>query len=358
MKKLLNLCFAMLIASTMSANVIMPQAYLSELYFDSTGNWVIELGFHTWDLEMLDSIQIESSAGLATVSFYNLVSCGNTSLFDSIAVITTANMDISLLINMNGDSITLHSYCDGTPFPNSVGFSFNLDNSLIPVLLPGQSIAYVVFDGFQSFALDQSPTIGICNDTTGTIGILKGKVFIDGNLANGGYVRWYGTWENQLETTIDPDGIYTDRALSRRYESPYIDYSITPFYLPYPSENANTEGPFVYVITPGETTEKDLYFTLENIEENIIREPDNSIFSYPNPFSSEISFYVDMPSHSSDIASLEIYNLQGQKVADFIIQNKVEKIIWKPESNLPGGTYVYQLSNEDEIIQTGKIVKR
>lgn len=359
MKKLLNLCFAILIASSMSANVIMPQAYLSEIYFDSTGNWVIELGFHTWDLEMLDSIQIESSAGIATVSFYDLVSCGNTSMFDSIAIITTANMNIPLFINMNGDSITLHSFTDGIPTPYSVGFSFNQPNSIIPILLYGQSIAYVVFDGFQSYALDQSPTIGTCNDTTGTIGILKGKVYIDGNPANGGYVRWYGTWENQLETTIDPDGNYMDKAPARRYESAYIDYSFyDPFYFPYPSENANTGGPFVYVIAPGESTEKDLHFTLENIEENITREPDISIFSYPNPFSATISFYVDFPSFDSKGTALEIYNLQGQRVAEFIIQNKTEKITWAPESSLPGGTYIYQLMNDGEILQTGKIVRQ
>ncbi|MEA3444183.1 MAG: T9SS type A sorting domain-containing protein, partial [Bacteroidota bacterium] len=353
----INLFLAIMIASTLSANIVEPKAHLSELYFDSTGNWVIELGINIWDLEVLDSIFIESSAGIATLTSYSLLPGGSYPNFDSIAVITNQNLSSPLFIDKNGDVVRIHSFSFGDPYASIVQISFNSPNAIIPELNEGQSIAYISYGNYSTLCLDNTPTIGTPNDLNGTLGTLKGRVFVNGDPACAGNLKWYSEFMGvTLMATVDEDGYFQDTVQARRYECPETVFCTNPS----PNVNwaHNTNGPFVYIINPEEITSRDFYFTTSDIEESEFQKQNISVFSFPNPFSSEISFYIDIPSTEIKNASLEIHTLQGKKIIGFPIQNKSEKITWQPESDIPNGIYLYQLSVEGKICQSGKILKQ
>jgi flagellar hook assembly protein FlgD len=69
-------------------------------------------------------------------------------------------------------------------------------------------------------------------------------------------------------------------------------------------------------------------FQYTEIQENLIQNSERiSISNYPNPFNptTTISFNV---AQSSDFATIEIYNLKGQKVRQFSIFNSQYSITW------------------------------
>jgi hypothetical protein len=363
MKKLLSLCFAMIIASSLSANLVYPGVFLSELYFDSTGNWVIELGFHNYTLEVLDSLQIESSSGSSTVVNYSLLSgVGSYPGFDSIAVITNANLSSPLLVDFSGDYVTIYSYLYGVSYEYSFNISFNIPNSSFPNFGEGFSIAYLyLYESgnyvYRGLCLDNSPTIGLPNDTIGALGTLKGRIFIDGDPVPAGTLKWYIFDDGTLYADVDENGYYTDQALARNYTCYMRQYFSNA--VPTVGFSDEINGPFHYNIKPDQITEKDIHYnysqSVDDFEGPAI---DPSVFSFPNPFSTEISFYVDIPQSDSKNTTLEIYNPRGQKVVEFNLENNAEEISWRPDSEIAAGTYIYHLVLEGEILQSEKIIKQ
>ncbi len=104
-------------------------------------------------------------------------------------------------------------------------------------------------------------------------------------------------------------------------------------------------------------------YTGVNIDDNEI--PDNRIVlsNYPNPFnpSTTISFSV---TQTSPFVTLEIYNLKGQKVKSFLINqftnSPVYQIIWDgtDENNQPvsSGIYFYQLKAGNDFSETKRML--
>ena len=100
MKRILTFFFAISIATLSSANIVIPGPFTAELYFDSTSNWVIELGFYGWETEFLDSMQVKCNSGIATIMNSSLFSGeGTYPGYDSLAIITNANLDSALSLN-------------------------------------------------------------------------------------------------------------------------------------------------------------------------------------------------------------------------------------------------------------------
>ena len=97
-----------------------------------------------------------------------------------------------------------------------------------------------------------------------------------------------------------------------------------------------------------------LVWNVSSIQNNVIT-PDTIILTnYPNPFnpSTTINFGV---TQSSAFATLEIYNIKGQRVKTFsnhqITQSPNHQIVWdgRDENNIPvaSGTYIYQFRTKD-----------
>ncbi|MCK4340056.1 MAG: T9SS type A sorting domain-containing protein, partial [Candidatus Cloacimonetes bacterium] len=99
-------------------------------------------------------------------------------------------------------------------------------------------------------------------------------------------------------------------------------------------------------------------------EEQKVPSPEILIYNYPNPFSGSttISFFNTKTTKGTKI---KIYNVKGQLVKEFKIQNsklEINKFEWdgKDESGkeLPNGIYLYQLNYADQVITKKLILLR
>lgn len=78
---------------------------------------------------------------------------------------------------------------------------------------------------------------------------------------------------------------------------------------------------------------------------------ENSIKAYPNPFTNQLTIEANEPIHE-----VEIYNLLGQKVKNFIVNNPTENLINIDLSELAHGNYFAKVYSEEKI-KTIKILK-
>ena len=363
MKKNLLLIVFSLTTIFASANVVEPQAHLSELYFDSTGNWIIELGFSNYELEIIDSIFLYCSGGTAKIISYNLIPATNPNQpFDSLAIITNSNLDSSLYIDPNGDFARIKTYIsnNGWVDNNTNGASFNSTNSDFPDFLPGQSIAKVQITYSLSknimtgFTLDNSPTIGFENDTVGSTGRIKGRIYVNNIPVGSGYFSFYDPTLELLFIGIDENGYYDNRFLARRYSNYYFQLaaSINGSYpIEYPS------GLFNVSLAPEEILIHDIYLNSSDIIEPQELTESANVITYPNPFTSDVSIYYDLVEAGKNV-ELTIVDLSGKEIICYVIKNKSGKIIWQPDASLANGTYIYQLTSDKESISSGRIVKQ
>jgi hypothetical protein len=80
---------------------------------------------------------------------------------------------------------------------------------------------------------------------------------------------------------------------------------------------------------------------------------DTYVNTYPNPFNSQVSFYINT-TDKLDKASLKIYNLLGEEA---LVKNNLETNRFTLNfDDAPKGYYFYTLINEGKIIATGKIL--
>jgi len=90
-----------------------------------------------------------------------------------------------------------------------------------------------------------------------------------------------------------------------------------------------------------------------NVEEN-----NNSITTYPNPFTSQVLF--NYQTKQLNHISLSVYDLQGKKIAvllnNSLTQPGIHQLKWNTE-NLKSGCYLYQMQIGDKNPITGKIIK-
>ena len=100
-------------------------------------------------------------------------------------------------------------------------------------------------------------------------------------------------------------------------------------------------------------------FSYQNMssEEDIIYAA-KKLKCYPNPFNTETTIYFgDLPLNNS--ARLEVYNLKGQLVSKFSLDNnEAERISWNALDNsgkvLPSGIYVFRLNVNGKVYSVGK----
>ena len=85
------------------------------------------------------------------------------------------------------------------------------------------------------------------------------------------------------------------------------------------------------------------------IEENeyIIPNPEIKLQNYPNPFNPETTISFNLTAEEGEDAELVIYNVKGQRIKQFSIDNCQSSIVWdgKDDNNKPvsSGIYFYKL---------------
>ena len=88
------------------------------------------------------------------------------------------------------------------------------------------------------------------------------------------------------------------------------------------------------------------------------------LFNYPNPFNPETTIFFNLTTEHTESTELIIYNIKGQKVRTFPINQftnlQVYQITWNgtDENNKPvsSGIYFYQLKVENKFIKTKKML--
>lgn len=74
---------------------------------------------------------------------------------------------------------------------------------------------------------------------------------------------------------------------------------------------------------------------------------------YPNPFTTEMTIQLSAASNQPHV--LSVYTVLGKEVVNVVLENSKTTI---STNDLPSGIYFYHVTNENKIIQTGKLVSQ
>lgn len=338
MKKIYILFSLLATGLFINANPIaLPTIEISELYFDESGNWKLELGYFAANQEVfpIDSIFIYSTSDTVKLPTYEFL--GSTGLF----VITLDSLDSDFIIKRYADTIKVVSFIMEVPFEEILIFG-NISGASINYPRHGQSICkysnYIV--------KDNSPTIGVINDTSGICGTLKGVVYDkDSEIVENRIFRFEDSY---FESCVD--GEYEVRV----YSKPSVFNSI--MYQPGSQEgiiNFASINELSYVMEPDSVVELDIHLlgtlTTGINEINVANTP---ISVYPNPISKneELKINIDLPIIKSDIC-IEIIDLIGTIIKKKRVSQNSCSIIAPDES----GFYIVRIILDSEIISSNRI---
>lgn len=349
MKKLLLIIFALACVTISKANPIAsPSIAISELAFESDGNWVIELqGFDLNPNFHLDSIFIESSTGISKLKRFSFDGISN------IILVRNDSLLSDLTINQAGDSLKLHYYFNSFDFSiyKSALVFGNFKTALFYSPRIGQTLAGVPYFQYSStYSIDKSPTIGLENDSVGMCGTIKGYIYDKNNqLVTGNDYVFFGMgWD--FNTT--EDGSYSRRLFS--YKNHISNLSV--YYRPKMKWSDVKIIPVDVSIHPDTVVNVDIHLvdTLITDLNKIKSDLESVMHIYPNPIN-ELSFNynITIPVKSSD-SYIEFTNVSGQRIARYEITESNGKI------NLPAktvnGSYIIRLFVNNKNYATSKIL--
>lgn len=328
--------------------LVPPSVALSELAFDSNGNWIMEIQcFDGGPYMAIDSIHIESSSGSSMLTRINYTS-------PYIILVTNDSLNTSLDINPLGDSVLVacyygypyHGFTDALVYGNKLTSRIRSPQS-------GESIAGVppIYNHINLYSIDNTPTIGVENDTTGMCATLHGSIYDMNNellnIDNGRFEFWNCVSSFYSKT----DGSYTTSVYSFDNQITHLFY-YTSLY----------KGIWVQIDTlnivgePDSVITRDIHLLgslLSDFHE--VELGSESIFEiYPNPIKDySFNYKVSVPVLSSE-SYIELINLSGQRIAQYSINESSGKIILP--SDTPGGTYVVRLFVNRKNYASSKII--
>jgi len=336
MKKIYILFFLLTIGLAINANPIaVPTIEITELYFDESDNWNLELGYFYIEPEgyTFDSIFIYSSMDTVKVADYYLT--GEIGQF----VITADSLSSNFRINRLGDTVKVVSYAYGGGFEDVLIFG-NVMGASINYPRIGQSLSK---NGY-FYVKDNSPTIGFPNDTIGTCGIVKGIIY-DKNSET--VVSRIFMLDNYFETS--ENGMFSARVYSKPSTFNRIYYKT--------GQNSTKSvliNEISYIMEPDSVVDLDIYL-LDTLatginDVNIANAP---ISVYPNPISKsgELKVNIDLPIITSNIY-IEIIDLNGKLINKKKISKNSSSIV-APDKI---GFYIVRTLLDSELISSNRIV--
>jgi hypothetical protein len=335
-----------------SGNIAPPQAFISEIYWDNNMNWTLEIGFWEWYAWEIDSMIVETSSGTAMILDFELLPGNGFPNFDSIAVLTSDNLSNPLTINRPGDFVKITSYSWGVR-TDMVTFG-NYPGSFLDTICNGESISYIYYissPGYvATFCTDKSPTIGMGNDTTGVMADFTGKAYQpSGDEFTSGYFYFC---VGNLRADIQSDGSFSSRVPSRRYEMDDIMYYS-------PKMHYMVDPQFSFFVKPDSTIDHDIHTDFFiSLEEKDEKEPVR-VITYPNPFTTSIKFCLELTqsTYYQDMVFV-IHDNAGKHIIEKAIEPKEIEFTWTPPDELKPGIYYYSLYSRNELIKSGKVIKR
>lgn len=340
-----------------------PRISISELGFDTTGNWMLEMScenmFGIPDEPIFDSVFICSSTGRSQLKTFNTP--------QGEVVIVTINKDSltsNFTINPAGDSILLEYYC------YKYNFNGDFKKQTKPLIFgdfnnatlkaPKADITIAAYPNFcdydpwskvstydKLFCANKHPNIGFKNDSSGMCGTLKGKIYDENNqpLTNS-LIAFYTTGISKLSTKSD--GSYSVRLLNGQKTLNSI------FYTENRSRVTVKIAPIDFDISIDSITTRDIHIQqITAIKET--KKTDIKLLKIsPNPtLTLTLQYEISIPVKSST-SYIEMLGLNGQTIARFPITENSGKI--NLPTNTTNGTYILQLFVNNKSYGNTKVV--
>lgn len=321
-------------------NPIFYSYLISEIYFDESGDWILEIGIdEPMNFEFWDSLYLETNSGIALITLFDTA---------TFTPITNENLSNDLAINKDNDRIVLHT--NFIDYLNDTVLLGEAEDSYLKNIEYGQSIARQYIYPNLGFYKTNSPTIGYPNSIMeGTLGFIHGYVFdhtgmpiinLTFEIAEGYWYAWY--------FRTDDNGYYQAPILSRSY---YNDVLLIPDGSLYGTYDLLPINPVHFEINENDTLNINFTQLLTSIP---LHQKESILLSnYPNPASDFTYFIYDAELAPNKEIRLEIINIQGRKVDEIML--KESPFLWQT-GQLQPGTYVYQLYVENELLGSNKLI--
>lgn len=339
MKKILVLLFLLSPVFVKANPISIPGIMLSEISFDQSGDWSLEIRSMDSAMYYYGNIYIQTSSGTAKIT--NFVSEPKFGYYEYI-VITNKNLSNNLTINKDYDCIKLFTSPPFVLCNDSVCVG-DYPGSYLHSIKNGQSVACL--REYASFYKDNTPTMGAANDLSGAVGQIYGQVYGLNNqlITNKYFYIDEGNCEGSID--IDEQGSYNAKITSR-------SYSISQLYIctstpKYQSELLHFK-PVHFELEENDSIRVDFVQTIASVEKT---EQESVLLSnYPNPAKDFTYFIFDTDKDPSSLL-ITVYDLEGRKVDSFVPGST--KQVWNC-SKLAQGTYVYTLSCGNQLLGTNK----
>lgn len=362
MKKLLLLMIALVCVPVLKANPVVPPPAtieLSEIAFESNGNWVIELQYfnyyHSNEDLPIDSVFISSSTGRAKLKRFKI------GTDTGIIMVRNDSLLSNLVINPTSDSIHVtyfrRSYSNDPTTQTTAAVYGDLVTATLHSPKTGQSIAGYGAPGLYNhfnysrnveyiYSNNKSHSIGLVNDTTGMLGTVQGKIYDANNqLIKASDITFYGL--GLYDFQAKSDGTYSTRIFSKNHHINQLMYNsgTNRFYLDI--------APINVCILPDTVVTADIHILKVTAVEQLKSDPQQVMRVFPNPLT-ELSFKyaISIPVKSSD-SYLELINMAGQQVARYRITEDKGKI--DLSANTTNGIYTLRLIVNNKNYGTNKI---
>jgi len=336
MKKTFTIMLQFIIGLKLIANpIVLPTIEISELFFDNSDNWKLELAYSGDDQNefTIDSIFIFSSTDTAKLP--NNAYTGANAIF----VVTKDSIDADFQIKRQGDTIRVVSYCREQPFEDVLIYG-NCQGACINYPREGQSLSKY----WMYFVKDNSPSIGASNDTTGMCGTIKGIIFDK-----------YVTPVSQKKFRIDypfetsENGAYSTRAYSKPTTLNELNHVIGQY-----TTQSVSITEIRYSMEPDSVIEIDIYL-LDTLSNGFHSTALNNtpIKIYPNPLSEKdkLTVEIDLPVKSSEFW-IEINSIDGKLIKK---EKAIEKKCQINTSNL-NGICILNVLFDNQVISSNRIL--
>lgn len=361
MKKILLLLFVLSIFAKTNANPIMvyfTNVKINEFSISKSNEWYLELSIVvpyqlSLDSMLIDSLVIVSKTGHSVIKPF-LIDKRN-----FLIVITKDSLLNKFELNLDRDNISVYFYGQGidengstheiSGYPDEISYGFSIP------LKRGQSICLNSL-GYGDY-IDDSPTIGLPNDTIDATGILYGKLFDknDKLIQSGSFQI-----EIDLPTlNFDSEGNFSLPLLSNSYYCKWLNnkdsakiHDHTCYYF---------TDTFSFIIEPHFSVRHDIhlkdYEVTTNIE-NLTANQFIDIIIAPNPIHKNALFYINISDNLNiNNGKLSFYNINGRLIKQIDLPNSHKIIQDISFANLPIGSYIYKLTLNNKYYKTGQIIK-
>lgn len=339
MKKIFILTIAIFIGFGLFANPIpLPTVEISELFFNSDGNWILELGYYGLNQEQIqiDSMFLVSSKDTIILSKYILTG------ISGFIIITNDSLDSDFHINQYGDTIILKTFIMGDYFEDSLIYG-NCQGAIIGIPRKNQSICKIK----NYYSKDNSPTIGESNDSTGMCGTLKGTIY---DINNNPVKNW--TFDIDFPFESLDDGSYSARIYSAYRTLSHLCYYYGPGkrYCP---RIINID----YIMEPDSMIYRDVQLLDELIpvEVSIINSYNQDFLFkiFPNPISKSdiLKYEFDLP-HITANLRLEFLTIDGK----LLKVKRISKTFGEIELPISKGLFILQVWLDNVLLSTNCII--